>query len=293
MIEEIAMTDLSSTLQPAMSARVSGLHVVMAGSGPSLLVAHGGPGMSHDVYRTLDPLAEHRQLVFWDHRGHGRSGPLPEGPVEMSLFADDVVEVADGLGIERFSLFGHSFGGWVAQEAALRHPDRVDSLVLAGTTPGQLGVTESPDDDQGPPPSAELAARLRNLPRTDAELVEMYAALAPYFTRTANPEGLRQALDPTLVSADSCRRVFDALSRWSAVDRLDRVACPTLLVAGRYDDLCSVQQHERIARRLRDPDLVVVDRAGHFAWLDRPELLDLIGAWLEAVSKVPANGGSS
>jgi len=264
----------------ALSARVSGLHVGVVGAGPPLLVAHGGPGMSHDLYRTLDPLAEGRQLVFWDHRGHGRSEALPAGPVEMALFADDVIKVADGLGLASFALFGHSFGGWVAQEAALRHPDRIGALVLAGTTPGQLGGNESADDDQGPPPPRGLAALFEEVPATDAELVELYGRLAPYFTCTADNRVLRQAIDPSLASVDSYARVFDALSRWSAVDRLGRIACPTLLVAGRYDAMCSVQQHERITRRLSDPDLVVVDRAGHFSWLDRPDVLEVIATWL-------------
>lgn len=264
----------------ALSARISGLHVEVVGSGTPLLVAHGGPGMSHDLYRTLDPLAADHQLVFWDHRGHGRSDRLPDGPVEMEVFADDVVTVADGLGIDRFALFGHSFGGWVAQEAALRHPDRVAALVLAGTTPGQLGATESPDDDQGPPPPAELAAILGDLPTTDAGLVEMYQKLAPYFARHFDPALIGDRLDPDLVSAATCAQVFGALSRWSSVDRLASITCPTLLLAGRYDDFCSVEQHERIARRLPDPDLVVIDDAGHFTWLDRSGVLDIVSEWL-------------
>jgi proline iminopeptidase len=273
------------TATTALTARIAGLHVVAVGAGASLLVAHGGPGMYHDIYRSLDPLAEGRQLVYWDHRGHGRSERLPDGPVPMSLFADDVVKVADGLGIERFALFGHSFGGWVALEAALRHPDRIEALVLAGTTPGQLGAAESPEDDQGPPPPAELAALLGDLPQSDAGLVEMYTALAPYFTRTADPSALRDTIDPALVSADSCRRVFDALSRWSAVDRLDRIGCPTLLIAGRYDDFCTVQQHQRIARRVPRSELAVIDDVGHFSWLERPEALDIIGDWLACLAK--------
>jgi proline iminopeptidase len=236
--------------------------------------------MSHDLYRSLDPLATDRQLVFWDHRGHGRSDALPEGPVDIALFADDVVTVAEGLGIDRFALFGHSFGGWVAQEAALRHPDRIGALVLAGTTPGQLGASESPDDDQGPPPPAEVAAEFERLPSTDAELVDMYRALAPYFIRVADPAVMRDAVDPSLASADACARVFEAQSRWSSVDRLDRIGCPTLLLAGRYDYFCSVEQHERIARRVLDPDLVVVDEVGHFMWLDQPRVLEVLDGWL-------------
>lgn len=268
------------TSSAGLTARICGLHVEVVGEGPPLLVAHGGPGASHGIYRTLGPLTAERQLVFWDHRGHGRSDALPDRQVEIADFADDVVVVADGLGIDEFVLFGHSFGGWVAQEAALRHPRRIAALVLAGTTPGQLGATESPDDDQGPPPPAEVQRLMSTLPVTDAEATAMYDALAPHFSRAADPDLLVQALRGAPVSASSMRRVFEALGGWSSVDRLGEIACPTLLIAGQYDDFCSVQQHERIARRLPDPDLVVIPDVGHFAWLERPTVLDLVGDWL-------------
>ena len=262
--------------------RAAGLHVETIGDGQPLLVAHGGPGASHGLYRTLDPLAGRRRLVFWDHRGHGQSNPLPGEQVEIRDFADDAIRVADGLGIERFALFGHSFGGWVAQETALRHPDRIAALVLTGTTPGQLGATESPDDDQGPPPPHEIAELLSRMPASDEEAEATYRALAPYFLRGADDSAYQAALAPGTLSADSMVRVFDALGRWSVVDRLSGITCPTLLLAGRYDDFCSVQQHERIARRLPDPDLAVIDNAGHMMWIERPEVLDLLDGWLAA-----------
>lgn len=265
----------------ARSARVSGLQVEVVGEGPPLLVAHGGPGANHVLYRTLDALAVGRQLVFWDHRGHGRSEALPERQVEIADFAADVVAVADGLGIERFALFGHSFGGWVAQEAALRHADRIDALVLAGTTPGQLGASESPDDDQGPPPPAEIARLMGTMPATDEEAAAQYRDLGPYFARTADPTILDAALGETPPSAASMVRVFEALGRWSSVDRLDRITCPTLVVAGRYDDFCSLAQHERIARRIAGAELAVFEGSGHFPWLEEPDVFfERIGGWL-------------
>lgn len=260
--------------------RIAGLHVETIGDGPPLLVAHGGPGASHGLYRTLAPISGRRRLVFWDHRGHGESDGLPDEQVEINDFADDAVRVADGLGIERFALFGHSFGGWVAQEAALRRPDRVATLVLAGTTPGQLGLAESPADDQGPPPPTELAELMSRVPASDEEAEAMYRALGPYFLRGGDDTAYQAGLASGSVSADSMVRVFDALGRWSAVDRLPEISCPTLLLAGRYDDFCSVQQHERIARRLADPDLAVIDNAGHMMWIERPEVLDLLNEWL-------------
>lgn len=253
----------------------------VVGAGSPCLIAHGGPGLHHGLYRSLDPLAASSQLVYWDHRGHGRSAPLPEGPVSMALFADDAVVLADRLGLDRFAVFGHSFGGWVAQELALCHPDRVSALILAATTPGQLGVTESADDGQGPPPPADVAALTGTEPASDAELVELYTKLAPHFLRGTDTGPFLAALDPDLVSADSMRRVFAALGEWSSVDRLVDIACPTLVLAGRHDVFCSPQQLTRIARRIPRADHIVFASSGHFMWLEEPDrFFPLVGEWL-------------
>ncbi|MGH9030567.1 MAG: alpha/beta fold hydrolase [Acidimicrobiia bacterium] len=258
------------------------LHTELVGEGPPCLVAHGGPGLHHGLYRTLDLLSAHHQLVYWDHRGHGRSDPLPDGPVSMSLFADDAVVVADRLGIDTFAVFGHSFGGWVAQELALRHPERISALILAATTPGQLGLTESPEDDQGPPPPAELTGLQGRRPATAADLIELYSKLAPYYLRDGDPMALLAALSPGLVSADSMLRVFEALDRWSAVDRLGDIECPTLVLAGRHDLFCSPQQLARIAQRVPHAHHIVFEDSGHFMWLEEPDrFFPLVRDWLD------------
>jgi proline iminopeptidase len=260
----------------------SGLHVEIVGEGPPLLITHGGPGLHHGLYRTLDRISANRQLVYWDHRGHGRSAPLPDGPVDMSLFADDAVSVADELGLETFAVFGHSFGGWVAQELALRHPSRVSALVLAATTPGQLGETESPDDYQGPPMPADVENLLTTPVDEDADVVRLYTQLAPHFLRGADTTEFVAALDPALVSADSMGRVFDALSRWSSVDRLAAISSPTLVIAGRQDVFCSAEQLQRIARRVPGAELEVFEDCGHFMWLEDPgRFFPLLSSWLK------------
>jgi proline iminopeptidase len=257
------------------------LHYETVGAGSPCLIVHGGPGLHHGLYRTLDPLAGSRRLIYWDHRGHGRSDPLPDGPVSMALFADDAVVLADRLGIDTFSVFGHSFGGWVAQELALRYPDRVSALILAATTPGQLGATESPDDDQGPPPPPAVMELMATRPDTDADLVALYTKLAPHFLRGADTTQMVAALDPELVSADTMGRVFEALGQWSSVDRLDHITCPALLVAGRHDVFCSPQQLTRVARRIPQAQNVVFENSGHFMWLEEPDrFFPLVSEWL-------------
>lgn len=117
------------------------------------MVLHGGLGLDHHLYRrTLAPLAEHFQLIFPDQRGNGRSTTEDLGSITMPQLADDALALADHLGLDQFSVFGHNYGGFVAQELALRHSDRLDTLVLVDTTPGQLGDGEAATDEQGPNP---------------------------------------------------------------------------------------------------------------------------------------------
>lgn len=77
-------------------------------------------------------------------------------------------------------------------------------------------------------------------------------------------------------------RVFDALSRWSAVDRLGDIACPTLLLAGRYDVFCSPQQLHRITRRVPHAESVVFEDSGHFMWVEEPDrFFPIVREWLD------------
>jgi proline iminopeptidase len=258
------------------------LYFEAVGTGAPCLIAHGGPGLNHGPYRSLDALATVRQLVYWDHRGHGRSASLPAGALGMETFADDAARLADHLELDTFAVFGHSFGGWVAQELALRHPDRVSALILAATTPGQLGSSESPGDDQGPPPPLEVVELMGRRPSNNIELADLYRALAPHFTRTADPAPLLNELDPAMLSVDGFRRVFDeALARWSAVDRLASIACPTLVLGGRHDVFCSPAQLTRIARRIPDAEQLWLENSGHFVWLEEPEpFFRVVSQWL-------------
>jgi proline iminopeptidase len=237
--------------------------------------------MHHGLYRSLDPLGASLELIYWDHRGHGRSGPFPTDRPTMEMLADDAIHVADGLGIESFAVFGHSFGGWVAQELTLRHPERVAALILAATSPGQLGATESAEDDQGPPPPQEIVDLLNRRPTSAAELIAIYAELKPHFLRGGDGSQYEESLDPELASPESLGRVFDALASWSSVDRLGQIRCSTLILAGRHDVFCSPQQLVRIATRIPNAEYVVFESSGHFMWLEEPEtFFPLVSNWL-------------
>lgn len=237
-----------------------------------LLVLHGGLGVDHVPYRrTLAPLTERFKLVLFDQRGNGRSVPADLSKLSMPRLADDAIGLVDGLGLERVTVFGHSYGGFVAQELALRHPDRVEGLILVGTTPGQLGAGEEAEVDQGPPPPSQLSERMAVFPTTDTEVAELMLDLLPfYFPDFEDMARLHNAFEGVTYRADAMARGFEVLAGWSSVDRLRSIEAPTLLLAGALDLFTSYPQSYRIARHLPDAQVVVVPDSGHFPWIDQP-----------------------
>jgi len=262
------------------------IHYVVDGSdadGVPMLVLHGGLGLDHVLYRrTLGPLAEDRPVVFVDHRGNGRSGRPPSDTITMEQLADDAVGVADDLGMDRFVVLGHSYGGFIAQELALRHPDRLAGLILVSTTPGQLGTGEDPDRYAGPPPPEGLLEALMGLPSSDADFGRAIDRLLPFYMHRRDPADVSPLFDGTIFDAAAAIQGFMVLAGWSSVDRLATLRCPTLLVVGREDVMTYYRQSERIADRLANAEVAVLDECGHWPWLEEPDaFFASIQGWLE------------
>jgi proline iminopeptidase len=278
---------------PAATTNGTTLHYEVDGDRRPCVVLHGGLGVDHQVYRrTLEPLTDTLQLVYVDHRGNGRSAPVDMATVTMEQLADDVAALADELGLERFLVLGHSYGGFIAQEFALRHHDRLDGLILVATTPGQLGRDESPGDEQGPPPPPEFLALASSSPDTDDEVAAGMIGLLPYYLHSLEPVDVAPLLEGTIYRADVTARGFEVLAGWSSFDRLGDITAPTLLLAGRHDVFTSVPQSYRIARRLADAEVVVLEQSGHFPWLEEPDacfaaVRDWVGRKLRNVNPRP------
>jgi proline iminopeptidase len=266
-------------------ANVNGVQLFYeeVGAGPSTLVMHGGLGLDHTSYRGLDPLATCLRLVYYDHRGNGRSSRPDEAELTMEDWADDGAALARHVArSDPVVVIGHSFGGFIAQEMAIRHPEAVRALILVTTTPGQLGDGEPPAHE-GPPIPNEFAELLRAMPATDDELAAGMARLAPAYLHQAPVEALTSLMAETVFSAAAMRRGFEELTSWSAVDRLHEVDAPTLVIAGRHDALTSWPQADRIAAHMPHAEVVVFEQSGHFPWIEEPDgFFDTIKSWLRA-----------
>jgi pimeloyl-ACP methyl ester carboxylesterase len=234
-----------------------------AGSGPPLLFLHGS-GTSMAVNGVLRrPLERHFDVLTLDHRATGAS-QIPERGFTMADCARDALTLVDLAGWDRFRVLGMSFGGMVAQELAVTVPDRVERMALLCTSAGGAGGSSFPLHE-GPPAPTVIDTRftpawLAEHPR-DRFLIEMLAKRA---------EGK---------SFDEIRgegMQLDARRHHDVWDRLDRITCPTLVAAGRYDGLAPMANSEAIASRI-DGSIVRVYEGGHiFLIQDRTSMEGVI-----------------
>jgi proline iminopeptidase len=227
-------------------------------------------------------LADRLRLVYYDQRANGRSERVPLETLTMEQLADDAAALATRLDATPAIVIGHSYGGFVAQELALRHPEHVAGLILLDTTPGQLGASDSPDDDQGPPPPPEWLAVAGSAPATDAEFAATLGALLPhYLADQANLAAAHEAVSKTIFDAATMARSMEVLAGWSSVDRLAQIEVPTLVVVGSHDRITSPAQSHRIARRIPHAQVVEMEHSGHFPWLEEPErFTKIVREWL-------------
>ncbi len=248
------------------------LYYTETGQGPTALVMHGGLGVDHTTYRGLDMFADRLRLVYYDHRHNGRSGRPPLETLTMEQLADDAAVLAKEVSDEPVIVIGHSYGGFVAQEFALRHPDLVKALILVDTTAGQLGDGEDPDAYQGPPPPDEWVAVVSDPPTDDEGMAKVFPELLPYYLKPGtDPAPVRAAMADTIYSGGAAARSMEVLAQWSSVDRLPKIAVPVLVLVGAHDRITSPPQALRIADRIPDSTVVEFADSGHFPWVEEPE----------------------
>ena len=116
-----------------MSVRGVSLFVKVTGHGYPLVLMHGGPGVDHTTLLPFHPLADHFTLVFYDHRCNGRSEGAAVSSMTWENLTADAEALRQMLGFDKWAVLGHSFGGMVALEYALRYPQSLSHLVLMDT----------------------------------------------------------------------------------------------------------------------------------------------------------------
>jgi len=223
-------------------------------SGPTpVIICHGGPGAAHDYTEPIAELSRFgRGCVLYDQVGCGKSTHLADAPAKFwspQLFKDELVELARHLGVaSRYAVIGQSWGGMLAMEHALDHPEGLRAIVVADSPASiPLWVEEANRLRKDLPPDVqETLTRHEADGTTDDPAYE--AAVRVYYDRhlcrvpwpdCVSRSFAQMAEDPTVyhtMNGPSEFHCIGSLKTWDITERLPEIDTPTLLVSGRYDE---------------------------------------------------------
>jgi proline iminopeptidase len=257
-----------------------------AGSGPPLVIVHGGPGMDHgSLAADLVPLSKTHRLIFYDQRGGGRS-TLPDDPKLLAIehSVADLEALRLHFGFDRMTLVAHSFGPAVAALYALEHPDRVERMVFLGPIPPAKTTFF---EDYGAALSARLTPgdlkRLDELNASFASSPDPVAVCREYW-KIATPPRVAKSISVSVVKSDLCAgpaeairfgmtktnpATFGSLGDWDWRERLHALATPTLVIHGEEDAIPMALVRDW-SLAMPDARLMRLAETGHFPHAERP-----------------------
>jgi proline-specific peptidase len=247
------------------------LFAEVRGHGYPLVVMHGGPSADHFTMLPFRRCADRFTVILYDHRCNGRSTGAPVSSMTFENLTADVEALRQKLGFERWAVLGHSFGGHVALEYALRYPASLSHLVLLNTSADARWEQQNAADllaKRGYSlKKAELVRRWFNGELTPHEYFPMFMRigavyhihLGPWLVRDMIHGAWRSKVRPeALIFAGR-----DLLNGWTVMDRLGEITVPTLVMAGRDDGVFPPDCQRELAAGIPGARLHLVDRAGH------------------------------
>ena len=241
---------------------------------PTLLVLHGGPGFDHSTMKPwFSAMQDAVQVVYLDHRGNGRSDGWDADDLDLERWGDDVRDFCEALEIRQPIVLGVSFGGFVAQSYATRHPEHPRALVLCNTT-ARFRADRVLDafERLGGAEARGVAKAYLGDPDPGAMAEFARVCLPLYNRRPQDPHFLPRAM--ALANFPLAMSYFrDGLRRFDFLSTLASVRCPTLVVVSDDDPITPPADGEDIAAAL-PPDLVRLERfagCGHPAYQDDPD----------------------
>lgn len=229
------------------------------GTGPDLLFLSGLGGGTWSWYGQVPFFRNMYRTIVFDNRGAGRSS-MPQGPYRMEDFAEDTLALLDHLGVDRCHLVGLSMGGMIAQETALKAPERFIAMVLGCTHCG---------GERKIAPSGDVIARFTN--NEGLSLEEIVSKNLPFFFsrdafmhKTEAVEEYKRIQTSVALQPDyAFSAQLAAIQSFDAGDRLKTLQIPTMVVTGTEDVLVPAVNARVLADLLPNAVLVELDGAGH------------------------------
>jgi proline iminopeptidase len=288
-----------------MPIRDVSLFVKVMGQGYPLLLMHGGPSLDHTTLLDLQPLGDQFTLIFYDHRCNGRSEGAEVSSMTFENLTADAEALRQALGFDRWAVLGHSFGGNVALEYALRYSQSLSHLVLMNTCGDQWWANHNAPEllakREFSAAAVEAARRFFNGQVTPDEylptIMKFINAYSYHSSIWQHPSLISLALKlglgpPMKVRPEALIFGYQMLQGWSVMDRLSEIKLPTLVTAGRYDFLFPPEHQAILADRIPNARLELIECAGHNPQVEQPEIvIEIIRNFLATTVELPDGAG--
>ena len=262
------------------------LYYETEGEGQPLVLLNGGPGFSHEYLQPLRALASEARLIFFDQRGTGQSGKADPQDYTVEANVEDVEQLRRELQLDSWIVFGHSWGGMLAQAYVLKYPQHVSGLILADTFSSTAEVNTT------------LLRMRAAVPEATRAIYERYEQEGLYKDRDRYPDEYQAALEiayePVIISVpppvylqdmfskvaydvyrvmwgeESEFKITGTLAQFDVTDRLHEVGIPTLVIVG-ASDMPTVAMAQKTAQLIPHARLEVFERSRHFPFIEEPD----------------------
>ncbi len=247
---------------------------------PPAFLIHGGPGGDHTGFKPgFSPLAEQMQLVYFDHRGQGRSAKGDPATYTLDENVEDMEALRHHLGCGPIVSIGTSYGGMVAMAHASRYPDSVSHLIAVVTAAhgGFIARAQQIIRERGTPEQQAACETLWAGGFTSPQhLRRYYEAMAPLYARHYDPVAAEAGRKRGSNSPAPINRAFGPdgfLRRYDLRPDLGRITAPTLILAGRHDWICPPEFSEEIHALIPGSTLRIFEDSSHSIRADEPDAM--------------------
>jgi proline iminopeptidase len=256
------------------------------GAGQPIVLMHGGLGPDHSYFRPwLDALGDELRLIYYDHRSGGRSSRLKSfAGITHETLVDDADRLRAHLGYDQIVLLGHSYGGMLALEYALRYPERLAGLILCCTAPAWDYGDEIDRNAaaRGIPRALEARERDRDKPiESDDAMRRHWVDIQPLYFHRIDPKVIA-AMDAGMIYSAAAYNLSEILlADFDLSARLIEITVPTLVIAGRDDWVTTPSQADRMMAALPNARLAMFEESGHYPFVEEHKLfIETVRQWL-------------
>lgn len=264
----------------------------ITGEGPVLVVQPPGWGIGVEVYeQTFKPLESEFTTVYYDTRGTGKSGALANADnINVGTIVEDLEALRVHLGLDSFALIGHSHGGLIALNYALKYQQYLSHLILLDAQlVGHLehGPNSHKEEQRVFSELVKDAAFAEAMKffqaaggfgalfqmKSDAEFSAFLARIMPLYLKNSQyAPNLQEYVKNHELPLAALIATASSDEHYPVTAKLNTIKIPTLVLNGMYDIFCSAARARAMHQHIKGSKLVVFENSGHFPWVEEPEL---------------------